>query len=257
MPEGQTSDEGKYYWYDLSKGPENIRAEIRKTVASALELAEIEDAEKVIATFNFLVPRDTHLIPLFEKQLFEQLVNFHNNNDTETRHVDLLDFMSLDPELPKLTSGDGVIRGELTSEHELAHFFTNIDGQESPEFGIQGRIVYELAWVNENNRMVLKTNACYKYFPEDESIDQKIDISLNAPRYPSQSDVHDVTLRLVSEEDDTLNDKILAALETKAKEQGGKRAGDIILHSAMLTKLLESWKNLHKVQINFQSWWSL
>jgi hypothetical protein len=255
MPEGQTTDEGKYYWYDLSKGPENIRPEIQKSIADALGLAETEDTEKVIATFNFPVPRDTHLIPLFEKQLFEQLTNFHNKNDTELRQVDLLDLMSLDPELPKLTSQDGMTRGELTSEHELAHFFVNADGLESPEFGIQGRIVYELAWVNENNRMVLKTNACYKYFPENESIDQKIDISLNAPRYPSQSDVHDVTLRLASERDNALNDKIFTALEAKAKEQGGKRTGDITLHAAMLTKLFNSWKSLRQGTINFPDWW--
>lgn len=231
--------------------------EIKRSIKDALELAKVEDSEAIVATFNFPVPRDSHLIPLFERALFEQLVSFHNANDTQSRHVDLFDLMSLDPELPKLTTDDQKIRGELMSEHELAHEFANIDKHEYPEHGIDGRIIYDLEWKNIDNRMVLKTNARLLYIPEDESIERKIDISL-AARYPSQSDIHDLTVRHSSKEGEEDDDriKIYSAMVAKARETGGNNLGTVILHGEMLRKIFSKWKTLRQTKIVFQSWWN-
>ena len=79
--------------------PEEISKQIKSVIALALEesIKLPEEREGVAAFFVFGLPEDSHLLPLFEKELFNQLVKHHNQNDTEKEYVDPLLLMAIDP----------------------------------------------------------------------------------------------------------------------------------------------------------------
>ena len=134
--------------YDWMRKPEDIIPRINKNIKAALGRLNIDGDFN--AKFSFRMPDQAHILPLFQKELFSDLIDFHNTNSDTNGFVHPYTLMMVDPNLRNLSvdikSRKGAfvkLYGEDAVQHELAHFLAL---QELWKSGAKGNIEFVLQW---------------------------------------------------------------------------------------------------------------
>ena len=115
------------FGYDWADKPDGIMDKMHDNIAGALK--RLNGDGDYVARFRFRVPEQSHLLPLFQRQLFVDLVDFHNKNSDKNSFVHPLTLMIFDPTLESISkdisSKRGTfenLKGEDAIHHELRHF---------------------------------------------------------------------------------------------------------------------------------------
>ncbi len=238
--------------------PEGFLKDTRSKIESSLEAAKANSEKDLIRFFAFKLPGDSHFLPLFEKELFSQLVKFHNTNDTKDQYVNPMLLMSIDPMFPNLK--DGKIRGESLFEHELQHFFKWQESRgKSKDSGCF--VGFSLVKKLEDGIMLLTYEV--SFIPEDNisSFDQELGIAF-APRFPSSGDIR-IGFDQAEKEfkkgfwggirGSKMLNKVRQKLNQKSVEQGIKKPP--LQSREMKEKLFLKWKEKRGEKIKFPQWY--
>lgn len=243
----------------FEKDPQLLKEKIEATVATFIWSLENKPDEKIHGLVAFKLPEDSHLLPLFENELFTQLVKYHNEKDTEQTSIHPHLLMNIDPMYPSILKDHKTTsRGETVLEHELQHFFEYQDRTENTS---NAWAVFKLYKAGLENNKTISYSA---QIVDEEQLRFKdqVEVAL-APRLPSSEDISKV-LGLPQEDlpegilrwpIELLKDGYaLKRLKEKAHQQG---QNDILPFSAQQLQdtLFEVWKEARKDTINFPEWY--
>lgn len=105
--------------------PFEVRPYLHTEVRGVLERANCKEPNS--ASITFTLPADSHVLPLFGREMFTQLVTLHNAHPFANRYIAVETLMAFDPDIntmrKKLDDGT-VIYGEDIVSHELRHYIT-------------------------------------------------------------------------------------------------------------------------------------
>lgn len=86
---------------------------------------KLHSGESSIRIQMFAMPHELHMLPLYDKLLYEELVAYHNECSTAARFVHPFTFVMLDPEIgsyPVRRGAQDLGQMEGSAEHETSHY---------------------------------------------------------------------------------------------------------------------------------------
>ena len=244
--------------YDWMRKPEDIIPRINKNIKAALGRLNIDGDFN--AKFSFRMPDQAHILPLFQKELFSDLIDFHNTNSDTNGFVHPYTLMMVDPNLRNLSvdikSRKGAfvkLYGEDAVQHELAHFLAL---QELWKSGAKGNIEFVLQWEKIKISYGLMLEG--EFIPDEISNDFDRTYTIGAPLFPSSEDLQiERKLLLSSPNLRKLLTLILFNL-SKLTDQGSTLFHTIyptpLNSKEMLQCLLPEWRHSRDSLINFTIW---
>lgn len=166
----QTIDQAPTYGYDDSEGRKEYPME---------------------SSISFEVPGEMHVLMLFEKMLFEYLLEQRKKQTSDSLQISNQTLMHIDPKFPqtKIVSDyygqRGIVGGETIFEHELAHVVESRHRGEKYIF-----VIFTFQKIKSDDGLIhLEVKAIVKTPPKLEAnVDDQVGVLL-APRVPSLVDI--------------------------------------------------------------------
>lgn len=248
--------------HEWSRNPQILPGLLKSMIKSGLD--QMQDDGDMVARFVFKAPQDTHVLPLFQNELFNQLVTLHNTESEAHAFVHPMTLMMFDPQLANLNVAYSKpfhdIRGEDAIQHELRHFLLL---QELWKSDAKGLIEFNFSWHEKKDMMALVSGGAF--LTDETPNNQDRMHALGGPLYPSKFDL-DAINEILLDAHGLQKLKNRAAIDDfrikKMKEQGAKSSFDYLNHEPLdaqeaFSLLYYEWKKQRKDKIDFSLWDSL
>ena len=161
----------------------------------------IDPGESIKHSLVVKYPEDSHLFPIIEKQMFQQLNELNSELASQNAEVSKYTLMGLDSRTSSLSAqvdNGQTVQGETYFEHEQKHAQVAYEEGHGSVY-----IVMPLAWYKDaEGRRTLKFMHASAKIRQDLRPESVIAVGL-APRYPSESDFWSVrkALKSITNED--------------------------------------------------------
>lgn len=216
---------------DWNRHPKDLIPSMQSLIQNGLDVLRNNDDREV--RFSFRMPSGTHVLPLFQKELFYSLVHLHNAESDTTTFIHPFTLMIFDPCLGNLRAHIEpfkMVRGEDVTQHELAHFFRI---QERRKTDAKGVIEFNLYWNKEKGVKVLMSGG--QVIPDEILNSEDETYMLSGPLYPSQSDFN--RIRFLDGKD--------RGIHIERNPLSSDRAQGILYHE---------WRKIRQDKIDFAVW---
>lgn len=220
--------------------PDQIKARIKEKVRSAINKAPVIDLGKFASyedegsenMISLKIPEDSHLIPLLEIEMFQQLLKMANEADPKKVKIHQADIMFFDPDLPKIFSKTAtglIVRGQNVLSHEMDHALAAND--EGIDQSFVNIVFY---WIENEGK---KTLFVYNTAPSEDFHNlpaDKAERIVMAPSHPSYGDLRILNIFQNSSTFDKLRQKLSIFL------------GKTITAEFIAKRLFRTWRKYRK-----------